>query len=143
MMDDERILRDIVQHLQDAWNKGNAADFSAPFADDAVFIHIYGGQIDGRAAIEFGHRLIFDGIYKGSRNQYTVREIRFPRPDVALVLVEARLQFEEEGQARLIEARPTMVAMKDAGRWVIHAFQNTRITELPNAVRPPGGGRQP
>jgi hypothetical protein len=57
-----------------------------------------GGSI-GRVAIEGAHRVIFDGIYKGSRNRYAVRGIRFPRPDVAIVLMEAHLQFSEHGQA--------------------------------------------
>jgi len=94
-----------------------------------------GGSI-GRVAIEGAHRVIFDGIYKGSRNHSTGRGIRFPRPDVAIVLVEAHLQFSEHGQARKIHARPTLIVGKEAGRWVIEMFQNTRITEPPSGIRP-------
>ena len=136
MAPDERALADLVRQLEDAWNAGDPAGFAAPFRNDAVFIHIYGGQLDGRVAIEGAHRVIFDGIYKGSRNHSTGRGIRFPRPDVAIVLVEAHLHFSEHGQARKIHARPTLIVGKEAGRWVIEMFQNTRITEPPSGIRP-------
>ena len=76
-------------------------------------------------AIEAGHRGIFVGIYNESRNHWTVGGIRFLRPDVAIVLVEAHLQFSEHGQAREIQARPTPIVVNKAGRWVIQMFQNT------------------
>jgi len=131
MTNDEQALRELVTQLEDAWNAGNHAGFARPFAEDCTFIHIYGGQIDGRAAVAEGHRFIFGGIYKASRNQYTVRSVRLLRPDVAMVLVEAHLQFQENGEPREIRARPTLVVVKDEGRWVIQLFQNTRISEMP------------
>jgi uncharacterized protein (TIGR02246 family) len=136
MTADEQALGDLVKQLEQAWNAADAAAFATPFKDDSVFIHIFGRQIDGRAAIEEGHRFIFSGIYKGSRNQYTLLGIRYPRPDVAIVLVEAHLQFQEKGEPREIHARPTLIATKDMGRWFIEMFQNTRITELPPNARP-------
>ena len=132
MTPDEQALRNIPQRLIDAWNVYDAKAFAAPFAENAVFIHIYGGQLDGRAAIEEGHRFIFDGVYKGSTNSATVREVRFLRPDVALVLWEGHLRF----QGGDIHARPTALATKENGEWVIQAFQNTRITELPGGPPP-------
>jgi uncharacterized protein (TIGR02246 family) len=136
MTPDEQALGDLVKQLERAWNAADSVAFAAPFNDDAVFIHIFGGQIDGRTAIEEGHRFIFNGIYKGSRNQYTVRGVRFPRPDIAIVLVEAHLRFQEDGEAREVHARPTLIATKENGRWAIQMFQNTRITELPAGARP-------
>jgi len=133
---DEQLLHSLTRQLQDAWNAADAAGFATHFAEDCTFIHIYGGQIDGRAAVEEAHRGIFNGIYRGSHNQYTVRGVRFVRPDVALVLIEARLQFQEQGQPREIAARPTLFAVKQAGRWVVEMFQNTRISEMPGG--PPG-----
>ena len=130
MTTDEKALTNIVQHLCDSWNAGDHAGFAAPFSEDATFIYIFGGQIDGRKAIEEAHGMIFEGMYKGSRNQYTVRNIRFLRPDVAVVLVEAHLQFQE-GEIR---ARPTLVAVNEDGRWVLQAFQNTQITPFPAAM---------
>ena len=44
---------------------------------------------------------------------------------MAIVLVEAHLQFSEHGQAREIQARPTLIVVKEAERWEIQMFQNT------------------
>jgi uncharacterized protein (TIGR02246 family) len=135
MTADEQALSQIVAKLEQAWNAGDSAAFASYFIDDATFIHIFGGQLDGRTAIEAIHRQIFDTIYKGSRNHYTLQRIRFIRSDVALVFVHARLQFSEGGEPREILARPTMMAIKETGKWQVAAFQNTRITEPPAAVK--------
>jgi uncharacterized protein (TIGR02246 family) len=139
MTTDERALSQIVAKLEEAWNAGDSAAFASDFTDDASFIHIYGGRLDGRPAIEAVHRQIFDTIYKGSHNHYMLQGIRFIRPDVAIVFVQARLKFYEAREAREIQARPTMIAVRENGRWQLAAFQNTRISEMPAAVKTPGG----
>jgi uncharacterized protein (TIGR02246 family) len=136
MTSDEQTLRELVQQLEDAWNAADYAAFAAPFSEDCTFIHIYGGQLDGREAVANQHRVIFGGIYKGSRNRFTVRKVRFLRPEVALVWLDSNLQFEQDGGRREIMARPTLVTVKDGGRWTIHALQNTRISEMPAGVLP-------
>jgi uncharacterized protein (TIGR02246 family) len=137
MTADEQALRELAQQLQNAWNAADHAGFAAPFTEDCTFIHIYGGQIDGRMAVQDAHRVIFAGMYKGSRNKLTVRKVRFLRPDVAIVLLDGHLQFQQDGKPREIMARPTLVAVKDSGRWMIHVFQNTRISEMPGGPLPP------
>ncbi|HET7841508.1 MAG TPA: SgcJ/EcaC family oxidoreductase [Terriglobia bacterium] len=135
MTQDEQAITEIVKKLEGAWNASDSKTWTSHFAPDAVFIHIFGGQLDGHEAIETAHRAIFDTIYKGSRNHYTVQGIRFLRTDVALAFVEAHLQFSEGGQPREIHARPTLTLVKQDARWLIAMFQNTRISEMPRAVR--------
>ena len=134
MNSEEQIITEIVQELERAWNGSDSRAFAAQFADDASFIHIFGGQLDGRSAIEASHRRIFDTIYKGSHNNLVLKGVRFVRPDVAIALVEARLHYRENGEERELTARPTLVATKNAGRWQIVFFQNTKISTLPAAV---------
>jgi uncharacterized protein (TIGR02246 family) len=128
---DEQAIGDMVKQYEAAWNAGDSAGCTAAFADDASLIHIYGGQLDGRDAIEESFRYIFSTIYLGSRAVFGLREIRFLHDDVAVVFTDARVDYQERGQARVIEARPTMVVEKQRGQWRIAAFQNTRIAELP------------
>jgi uncharacterized protein (TIGR02246 family) len=129
MTADERPLYEIAEKLEAAWNAGDSVAWTSQFADDADFIHILGGHFNGTTSIERGHRAIFDTIYKGSRNKFTVQKIRFVRPDVAIVFVFAELTFYMDGQERHIQARPTMVAAKNTdGRWQIVDFQNTLVT---------------
>jgi uncharacterized protein (TIGR02246 family) len=128
----EQVLHDIVKHLESAWNASDSKAWTSQFADDATFIHIYGGQLDGRAAIEGSHRVIFDTIYKGSRLTFTVRSVRMLRHDVAVVWTRALVVTAQGSE---VDTRPTMVLVKDQGNWQIVAFQNTRISDVPSAAQ--------
>ena len=129
MTTEERPLQEVVAKLETAWNNYDSAGWAAQFAEDADFIHILGGHFHGRSAIEQGHRMIFDTIYKGSRNTFTIEGVRFVRPDVSIVFARAHLKWYLNGAEQQIDARPTLVAhKKDNGQWEIVAFQNTLIT---------------
>ena len=135
MTADEKGIQDIVKQLEVAWNAYDSVSFAAPFAEDANFIQIFGGQLDGRTAVEASHRVIFDTIYKGSRATFSLRNIRFVRPDVAIVLTGANVKFHEGSEAREINTRPTLIVVKEQAKWQIAAFQNTRISEMPAAAQ--------
>ena len=134
MTTEERAIDGIVRRLESTWNSYDSAGWSALFAEDANFIQIYGGQLDGRAAIEGSHRCIFDTIYKDSNATFTVRGIRFLRPDVAIVYTHAHLKFYQGVQACEMDARPTLTLVKDQGKWQIVALQNTKIWDMPAAA---------
>src|SRR5439155_6750342 len=118
-----------------AWNAYDSVSIAALFVEDANFIQIYGGQLDGRTAIEAAHRHIFDTIYKGSHATFTLRNTRFLRPDVAIVFARAHVKFREGNEAREIETRPTLIVVKEQDKWQIVAFQNTKISEVPAAAQ--------
>jgi uncharacterized protein (TIGR02246 family) len=90
-----------------------SVSFATAFADDANFIHIFGGQLDGQPAIEVAHRNIFETIYRGSHAKFVLRSIRFLRPDVAVVFARAQVKFKEGNEAREIETRPTLIVVKE------------------------------
>lgn len=127
-VNDEQSLRDIVSGLEAAWNSSDSVAWAGFFAEDADFIHILGGHFNGRTAIERGHRAIFDTIYKGSTNKYTVKKVRFIGSDTAVVFVLAELKVLQEGLPPMLHARPTLVTQKTPDGWKIVAFQNTMIT---------------
>jgi uncharacterized protein (TIGR02246 family) len=135
MTTDEQVMQGILQQLENAWNHYDSVSFAEVFAEDANFIHIFGGQLDGRVAIEAAHRNIFETIYKGSHASFMLRSIRFLRPDVAVVFARAHVKFKEGNEAREIETRPTLVALKEQEKWQIAAFQNTKISEVPAAAQ--------
>src|SRR5436309_5759069 len=81
----EQVIQGILQQIETAWNRYDSVSLAAAFAEDANFIQIFGGQLDGRAAIEAAHRHIFETIYRGSHASFVLRSIRFLRPDVAVV----------------------------------------------------------
>src|SRR5215217_3708758 len=84
---DEAALRESVKQMETGWNTKSGALFAKPFAEDADYVVINGMYIKGRAAIESAHQRIFDTIYKDTKINLTVKQIRFLRPDVAVVHV--------------------------------------------------------
>ena len=131
MTADEQAIQDVLTQIENACNAGDSTALAASFVEDANFIHIYGGQLDGRRAVEDSHRYIFDTIYKGSQVRYTLRSVRFVRPDVAIVFSRAHLTFYEGNEAREVDSRPTFTMVKEQGKWQIAVFQKTRISEVP------------
>lgn len=97
--------------------------FAKPFAEDADYVVINGMYIKGRAAIQTAHQRIFDTIYKDTNISLTVKQIRFLRPDVAVVHVNGH----REGPTKDLsgDAILTLVMTKEAHGWTIAAFQNT------------------
>lgn len=124
---DEAPLRAIVQTLEDGWNAGDSAKFASPFASDADYVIVNGQHIRTRAVIDFGHKQIFGTIYKGSKNKHTVKQIRFLKPDVAVIHVEWNLLYGEKLENKN-RAMNSIIAVKNGGKWEIAAFHNTPIT---------------
>jgi uncharacterized protein (TIGR02246 family) len=131
MTPDVQAIQGILKQLEKAWNSGDSEAFAAPFAVDANFIHIFGGQLDGRESIEASHRQIFDSIYRGSTAEFKLRNVRFVGPDVAIVFCFAHLKFGQGSGTQEIDTRPTFTMTREHGSWQIVAFQNTRVSDLP------------
>ena len=122
---DEAALREAVKQLETGWNTKSGAVFAKPFAEDADYVIINGMYIKGRAAIESGHQRIFDTIYKDTNISLTVKQIRFLRPDVAVVHVTGH----RDGPTKELtqDAMLTLVMTKEKHGWTIAAFQNTAV----------------
>ena len=56
----EQVIQGILQQIETAWNRYDSVSLAAAFAENANFIQIFAGQLDGRAAIETAHRHIFE-----------------------------------------------------------------------------------
>ena len=93
---DEAAMRESVKQMETGWNTKSGALFAKPFAEDADYVVINGKYIKGRAVIETQHQRIFDTIFKDTNINLTVKQIRFLRPDVAVVHVEGRRTSADE-----------------------------------------------
>ncbi len=133
---DEMAIRANVEQMETGWNANSGAKFAEPFAENADYVNVNGMHVKGRAANAEGHQQIFNIFFKDSRNAATIKQIRFLRPDIAVVHVEWNLNFKINGKEQKGHALSTMVMTKEKGKWSIAAFQNT-------AIEPPGtqGGR--
>ena len=126
---DEQALHDIVAKLEAAWNAADSVAWVGFFAEDTDFIHILGVHYTGRTAVETGHRMIWETIYKGSTVKYVVEKIRPVGRDVAVVFVLGEMTFFDNGVQRHIKARPTMTVQRMDEGWRIAVFQNTLVAE--------------
>jgi len=125
--DDEAALREAVKQLETGWNTKSGALFAKPFADDADYVVINGRYIKGHSIIETAHQKIFDTIYKDTTISLTVKQIRFLRPDVAVVHVEGSRTGPDAQHPQ--RAMMTLTLTKEKQGWLIAAFQNTSVAE--------------
>ena len=127
---DEVAIQEIVKQMETGWNTKSGASFAKPFAADADYVIINGMHIRGYDAIAKGHQEIFDTIYKDTTLTLIVKQIRFLRPDVALVHVSGH---RNSPQPHLrAEATLVMVMTKNDGSWKIASFQNTQVSGPPS-----------
>ena len=122
---DEAALRDAVKQMETGWNTHSGAAFAKPFAEDADYVVINGRYIQSRAVIEKAHQQIFDTIYKDTTISLTVKDIRFLRPEVAVVHVDGTRTGPGNEQSR---ALMTLTMTKEKDGWKIAAFQNTSVS---------------
>jgi len=122
---DETAIRESVKQMETGWNTKSGALFAKPFAEDADYVVINGNYIKGHAVIKSQHQRIFDTIYKDTNITLTVKQIRFLRPDVAVVHVEGRRTSATQALAQ--DAMMTLLMTKEKLGWMISAFQNTAV----------------
>jgi uncharacterized protein (TIGR02246 family) len=135
---EESAAQEMVDAMAEAWNRGDADQFTARFADDGTFTNIYGMTFVGREA--FRERL--SGLFQrfpGSTTSMKVRRVRLARPDVAIVNVDCvgepiskfppNTPADEKGIVRM---HLQLIVVHEGGRWLIAAFHNTAvIPQLP------------
>ena len=127
---DESAIRANIEQMMKGWNTKSGAEFAKPFAEDSDYVVVNGMHIKGRAANAQGHQQIFDTIYKDSNVSLKVEQIRFLRPDVAVVHVHTTLKVKQRDSTSEHSGRITMVMTKNKDKWEIAAFQNTPIQEF-------------
>lgn len=129
--EDEAAIRENVKQMESGWNAKSGATYAKPFAEDADFVVINGMHIQGHEAIEKSHQRIFDTMFKNTTVSLTVKQIRFLRPDVAVVHVNGHRDAPEAERDLVGDAMMVMVMTKEGTQWKIASFQNTWVTGPP------------
>ncbi len=122
---DEAAIRGLYQQMLAGWNKRNAPEFAALFAEDGNIVGFDGSQYNGRAEIEAEIGKIF-ADHQTAAYVWKVREVRFLTPDVAIL--RAVVGMVQPGQPDLnpaANAIQSLVATKQDDKWRIALFQNT------------------
>lgn len=124
-MDNEQDVRALYQRLLESWNARDGVAYAALFTGDAVVIGFDGSEMSGRADIAATLTAIF-ADHPTPEYVAIVRGARFPAPNVAILRADSGLV--PRGAADLnpdLNARQTLVAVRDPTGWAIASFQNT------------------
>jgi len=134
----EAAIRKVIDAQVEAWNRGDAKAHAADCREGILFTNILGATYDTCAAFEERHAVIFSSLFAGSRLSVTVKGLRFPRPDVALVDLENVLtgykslppgvRAAADGS---LKTRMLQVLVEDGGRWRVAAYHNVDVKALP------------
>ncbi len=125
--------------LAAAWSAGDAAAYGELFTEDADYVTFQGHRLRGRDEIEKVHAWLFDGPLRGSRlvsdsspgtdgGDVSGADVRMVAGGVAVMVSGGNVQLPgQQGRDTSRDSIQTVVAVERGGRWLITAFQNTRI----------------
>jgi len=131
----EEAIKKNVTAFADAWNIHDAQALAALFTDDADFINFMGGWMQGRAEIERGHAEIFASVMRQSHMTVTDTQVKFIKPDVAVVHAVWTLDGQITPDGKDVPQRKgrwTIVTTQSEGNCQFVALQNTEIVNLTN-----------
>jgi uncharacterized protein (TIGR02246 family) len=120
----------LIQAHADAWNRHDARAAAAVYTLDADIRYSSGERLPGRPQIEAAHRAAFaeDTAGGGSRHSHPgPLWLRFVRPDLALVEVEARYDYPAGANGRAPAPERSLlflVLTKDREQWSVLAQRN-------------------
>ena len=141
---DERGVRAAVDRLAAAWSARDAAALAQCLTGDVAFIGVIGERYDGREIVELSYRHVFDTILKGARATFTVEQVKFLKPDVAVALVHQKVtshlpqaalastarQREMSDELHDSEARSTLTLVRQGRTWLIATMHSTLVASI-------------
>ena len=94
---DEQQLKDIMQKLENQWNKDDFSFFTdETYMPDAILVSPVGDVWKGQAEMKTVIDNLGDSMFKYSTSKYTVKDISFLSPAVALMVVHAADVIEQD-----------------------------------------------
>jgi uncharacterized protein (TIGR02246 family) len=117
--------------LADAWNRGDARAYGARYRADGTFTNVNGAFYGGREEFIRRHEEIFRGYLEGSTLGLAIRQLRFVRPDVAVLDIDTSLAgvrahppAVQPGPDGMLHTCLLMVLVKEDDSWWITAYHN-------------------
>jgi uncharacterized protein (TIGR02246 family) len=124
---DEEAVRNLPNSFCAAWAKHDGHDLSQIMANDVDFVTVGATWIHGRADFEKYHTRLLSGRFKDSTITLLQAEVRFLRPDVAVVHWSWKIAGDKNPDGTTREPRygmMTMVAEKRSDTWLVVVSQN-------------------
>lgn len=126
---DEMAIHQIVQDMQDGWNTKSGEKFASHFAADHSYVvwnGLYMAHADPVTNAQI-HQGLFYGVYKSMYLNMKVDNIRFVKPDVAMVHVLLNTWEGDEKAPNFPTHLITMLMVKNGNIWEITSFHNLNI----------------
>jgi uncharacterized protein (TIGR02246 family) len=130
--EDVEAIKKVIIQMTDGMNKKNAATIAAVYTPDADLVTVFGQHLRGSAEIERVMGAFFQSGLSKSDVRTRDMQIRFIRPDVALVHVTNELSGATDTKGNIV---PTLrelsirVCVKSDDQWRVAAFHNTMVRE--------------
>ncbi|MEQ0564759.1 SgcJ/EcaC family oxidoreductase [Amycolatopsis sp. NEAU-NG30] len=125
---DRTTVTAVLDLLADAWGRGDADAYGAHFTEDATYVTFVGTKYSGRDDIAGSHRVLFGKFLKGTKLAHEVLDVRFLGADVAVVT--SRGDTYTGAAPKKLSKVQTYTLVRDGGRWLVAAFQNTQRKPL-------------
>lgn len=126
--EDEAAIRRIVADMQTAFNTNDAVLMNEHFAKDASVVTAAGKRIVGLDALGEAAEQGIAGPLRRQYVRYDVTDISFLRPEVAIAYKHATAT---NANGEPLELDHSMIALyvlvKEQGRWLVAARQNTLV----------------
>lgn len=132
---DEKAIQAVVAAYGETWNRHDMKAWGKLFTDDVDYVNRFGGWWKGNKTNVEEH-VRFHAMWK-KQNQgmdwvATAEKISFLTPDIALVHATSKWPgFTTPSGEKLKGGILTLVMVKQDGKWLVRALQNTLIDPPP------------
>ncbi|KAA2254068.1 SgcJ/EcaC family oxidoreductase [Solihabitans fulvus] len=132
--DAELAVRTLSDRLGDAWASADADAYGALFTEDADYVNAIGTHYTGRAAIVESHRALWRKIFRGTRLEGRITQVRLLAEDVAIAHGVGTVLRGRQRMTRRNAKVQSMIAVRRDGQWRFAVFHNTEYHWLKEAI---------
>ena len=124
-LEDRLKIATVLQKLSVAWRFGDSDDWTEPFVDDAYFTVLYDMGESESERTAWDYQFIFDHFRADAVFDLNIRQVRFVKPDVAVVNLSGFYVETGEDVAIRKFLIPTAILKRSKSDWKIVSFTNT------------------
>ena len=132
---DEAAVQQIPKAFVSAWATHDGHQLAKLMSDDVDFVNVGGDWMHGRADFVTYHSRLLSGRFKQSNVTPLSTEVRFLRPDLAVLHWSWKIVGDHNEDQSTRKPRMgifTMLAEKRDGKWLVVVAQNTNQMTGPN-----------
>jgi len=143
--EDEAAIRQVQIRQADAWNRHDATAYANLFTVDGDVVNVVGWWWRGRTEIESKLRAAFALVFRDSKLTITDVHVKLLSPEIAVAHVRWTMEGAKTptGMPEPRQGIQTQVLKKQAGTWLMAAFQNTNSVPETAFPQPPAGAGKP